>query len=358
MNLPRRSRTLPFLLITALALGACGDDTVEPRRIDFDELELALEENILTFDVAGDANSFLGDALAELADFGVEVEPAGATLPLHALQDRYGLRALPLLEPRVAFPPAVLGRTFVYDDVTLEWRVDEERTGAPATGIRVVWYATDGSGNPLGSQEIGYFDLTDQDSDGLSRLGVEVVRTTGEAPVTLADYTVGYASAGSGSLWSEQLEAEGFISQDGEDLLTFVLSGAASGDSATEAETRSFDLDFNTERLSYAFDLERTAAPDLESIDDDVVIQVNHGGAITRLELTLTQTDAALQASGGLHHQGAPVATISSGSGGLIYTKPGGGSFSGADQTRLNSVVVVMLATGYYLLSTLPLLAI
>lgn len=353
---PRSKRSLPILLAAASVLAGCGDDSIGPGTVDFGGLEQALEESQEAFFLRFDANLFIADALAELEQFGVVYTPVRSSLPLESLQTRHGVPSLPVLYPRVVFPPEVLGRTFVYDGGAASWAVDEERTGAPAGGIRVVWYETDGLGTPLDSEELGYFDLSDEDGGGLSRLGVLLVSTATGGPQVLTDYSAGYARTENGTAWSEELEADGYLIDGAGARVDFQVDGAGSGDDATDAEVQAYDLAYQTPDLSYSLSVDASVPADGLTREENLLIQVLRGSVSTRLELAVAGPTASAEGEGAVRHAGALVATITASGSQLTYSAPGGGSFTAGDRGRIDSAVGAMIVAGFNVLAFLPLL--
>jgi len=118
-----------------------------------------------------------------------------------------------------------MGATLVWSPDTGSYEVDPSRTGAPATGVRFIYYAIDPATKTpaLPLNELGRIDLTDRSSGGSGlTLGVQVVNTAGSSDVTLADYTIEGSFVLSGDT-RLQASAEGYVS-DGTDRLDFDLT--------------------------------------------------------------------------------------------------------------------------------------
>jgi len=79
-----------------------------------------------------------------------------------------------------------LGKTFVYDRATDEYIVDPQRSGAPATGVRFVLYASGAAGKPDPAREIGYADLVDEGAG--AREDVRLRWIVVEGSRTILDY--------------------------------------------------------------------------------------------------------------------------------------------------------------------------
>jgi adhesin/invasin len=83
--------------------------------------------------------------------------------------------------PAFDIPPALLGRTLVYDPSTSSYVVDPSRTGAPANGVRFVLYRVDPiSGLPVEPLvEIGHVDIVDTGAPPTVAIAITVTATGG-----------------------------------------------------------------------------------------------------------------------------------------------------------------------------------
>lgn len=117
------------------------------------------------------------------------------------------------------------GSTYVYDESDLKWKVDPERTGAPAEGVRFVWYAMDLNANspirPL--DERGYVDLVlEETSETEARMDVTFVLLEEGAPTVAAEFSILFQEdAGSGSFTVSAGGTAGSVAFDVERSFTF-----------------------------------------------------------------------------------------------------------------------------------------
>lgn len=125
---------------------------------------------------------------------------------------------------RVELPFTILGQTLVWDPDEDRYVVDPSRNDAPATGVRVVYYAMRPlSGVPVEPvSELGFIDLTDEDTAGEERLGIRVVDTSGDADIDLLDYYVGFDGDAEVEQGAATITAVGSLS-DGTETVAFDL---------------------------------------------------------------------------------------------------------------------------------------
>ncbi len=131
-------------------------------------------------------------------------------------------------------PPAALGKTFEYDLQTNQY-ADLGTLGAPAGGIRIILYAVDPITGQIVIQPLtqtGYVDLIDLQPGSPSAKQIEVilVGTTGQTPVTYADYTVGVTVTSASSF---SATSAGYVT-NGTDRADFTLSVSVSVPSQTQ----------------------------------------------------------------------------------------------------------------------------
>ena len=358
----KRLRKLAFMSLTlgmAIGLGACSDDSNPPTGLDpefpGDEIASDLDQTMAAFDASAQANSFLVGALMSLAEYGFVFEPATGSAAVVQSRQVGELRGVSLVQSNVTIPSDVLGKTFVYSATTGDWEVDESRTGAPANGVRVIWYPTDGVGTPLPQAENGYFDLTDEDGDGLSRLGVEIVSTS-SGNITLADYTVGFGSTETGTEQTERYVAEGFV-RGAERQVDFQIDGESSISGETGDETGSFDMSFQSAETTYDFDLTQTFAGDTGVYEERLTVTFTRDGVATEMDIAFSGTESASEGSGTLSHDDVVIAHIvPQGEGEFAFTNPDGEPFGQAAQAQLGRVVNALFVSGFYMLLSIPLL--
>ena len=294
----------------ALLVGvwACGSDGTGPNGENFDAQTTAdaLESVDAAFQTAAFASL---DALGD--DFqlpgGVVLAPVELLeLAAHPGAPEFSVRAAAAAQRVLASsaPAAVLipeqyrGLTLVYHP-TEGYYVDEERTGAPANGIRFILYAvnpvTHAITEPL--TEIGYADVTAEGTETTASLRLTVV--SGE--VTYLDYSVTLA----GLIVSPEFTVEGYFT-DGTERVDFTLIHSA----AIMLAGWSVDIDYSIEVGDFTMDVvlgiegageqETSVTVDIEFSDGTNTVAVegtleNGGGTLevyanTNLFATITIT--------------------------------------------------------------------
>jgi hypothetical protein len=226
--LNRPVRTLGIAL--AMGLWACGSDTTGPESGNFDTE--ATTAGLATVNGAFETAAFasleaLGDNFgipgAASAPAAVELLKAAAHPTAPDFSERMSTAASELLATSAA--PAVVLIPEEYRGLTLTYtgeggyEVDETITDGPTDGIRFILYAV----NPITHviteplTEIGYADLTDEGTEAVASIGLEVV----SGSVTYLDYLVTL----SGTFLNPTFAIAGFIF-DGTDRADFTLTHA------------------------------------------------------------------------------------------------------------------------------------
>lgn len=356
----KREWTQKFLPIAVVLAAAACDSAAPPEdaweNFDPQAVMAAAEEVVAPAAASEEANIALHDAAGDLILMGVEFAPEAEIRPLRQPQAA-------VFAPTVAYrtmltiPAELQGRTFVYDPAAGGWEVDDARTGAPANGVRIVYYATTATGDyALPLSERGYIDLTDEDTSTQSRVGVHIVRTTGGTDLTLADYIQGYSETETAAGWVSRVQAEGLFS-DGTDQVNFTFAAVDSLDNATEESAWTFGMSFEGENADYEW---RAEGVDQISgaYDEQYRISLARQGEVTGLELDFSGTSTTDDASGILSHRGITLANIALSEAGdsFVFTKPGGDSFTQSEQQTLESLLFTLIFAGFNILSYLPLL--
>ena len=159
--------------------------------------------------------------------------------------------ARPAISASMAVPPAAAGKTFVWDSASASY-VASDRTGAPASGVRVILYAEDNTGTivtPL--VETGYVDFTDL-SSGSTRKGRLAAVVSGS---TILDYTVTVT----GDETQGEIKLDGYlVSAAGRLNVNFDLTGATGADSTTTF-TLASALDLPSRNASFDFGMHGTS---------------------------------------------------------------------------------------------------
>lgn len=358
VRLPRLA-LLPLLLV---ALPGCDDDATSPDGDlgDLNPAELVPAVNALVepLNASTAATANLNGAIPDLTDAGVEwriVEsPARARL-----LDRWSLQpvalnaSVPALP--VSFPPELVGQTFVFNFEGQQWEVDDTRAGAPADGVRLVWYTVDGSGLirfPL--EERGYIDLTPGTGEG-DALDILVVETGASGDVVVLDFVQSRASTGD-AVQIESFTASGHFA-DGTLATDFDIASEQSVEEATDDSSYDVEIVLEDSDTRYTMRLDGTQTGATGEYEDRVSSTVVRGGATTILEVVFQGSASSQEdASGTLRHNGSLIANIDIQGSNFSFSTPDGALFSGAQSNDLNAVFSVMTRNGLQVLLNLPLL--
>ncbi|NIQ56016.1 MAG: hypothetical protein GWN71_22430 [Gammaproteobacteria bacterium] len=348
----------PHALVPLLALlgtTACGDST-DPggQRLDIEagEVLLAIQSLVVPVRTSADAGSTLLGATDALVDAGVEFDREP---PQPEKGEWLGFDFLPELAS-VVFPPEVQGQTFIYDPAREQWVIDESRTDAPETGIRVVWYALSNGFLVFPLNERGYIDLTDEDDGGaLSLLGVRMVADNATETLLLSEFTRGHALTVDGTEEVERVEAAGFYS-DGANDADFDLASVASADEATGGYLSSLDLELTSPGTgpSYAVHFEESAASSADDPRGRFLITVVRDGVTTVLDIDLPG-EGDTDGSGTLSHAGTTIANVTLNSGQSRFTTPDGQRVDSGQAVELSALVRAMLIGWLDVVSSLPI---
>jgi hypothetical protein len=155
------------------------------------------------------------------------------------------------------------GKTFVYDLEFENYRVDPERDGAPATGVRFITYATDAAGRPIVGQETGYADLVDEGDGSAEDVALHLLVRQGAAAVL--DYSIRADDTGHGGT----LAVGGFL--QGADRLEFTVD--------VEGRHDELDVDFDLGIDARDFEVSGSVygAKEGESGEGEIEIHARHG---------------------------------------------------------------------------------
>jgi hypothetical protein len=332
-------------LVLAVAAGCNDSDQgVVIEDLDVASVQLTVQDLVVPINASVEASSVLQDAFEDLTDQGLEFDRADRPVPL-ALAAFDGAVELPTALPTV-IPAELLGRTFVYDVAQDTWVADDARTGAPADGVRVIWYDLDGFGELiLPPVEQGYTDLVPADAGGMNRLDVLVVNDTGDSPVALADLVHGYRMSGTDPD-TTYYEAQGFYG-DGQVQTTFDIDGTSTESTTGALVSDVFMIDLTRGSQRYLLEVDATIG-DTEHYTGTV----EQGSVRTVVDLQLAQTG---QQGGSVSHNGSVVATILYNGGQFEFVPPGGGDFSGSQQQQLLVLTQTLLLAGLNLPLAMPL---
>lgn len=321
------------LLLTAVSVAACDETTTDPLT-DFDA-EVTAE--VVDSMIAAAETDELEDAFSSLEAAGILFGgPTGTVLasetPLNP--DAAALLGLGDLAAADLFPTEYLGVTFEWHEAEMAY-VPSDATGAPEDGVRIIYYAIDPTtekpASPLNA--LGYVDLRDLSAMDSDRLGVKVVRTSGDSDVTLADYHIDVSFSFTQSSFVVDVASVGFLS-NGTDQLNFDL---AQGVSATDTEvsiTQDYSLDEEGTDNAMSFTATITADPRSESDDPetmDAMATISNGASTQRLEIMWA--DQALE--GTIYHNDQAVVLIGGDLDNPQFTDTNGNALS---QQQLNAL--------------------
>jgi hypothetical protein len=350
-------------LFLAIAVVACGSDSTTPpdgdETLDFDAFAVAdaAEALVQPLQPTVEPSVSLRDAFEYLQDReGVTFDREPSPLVERARR-LVGLEALGVARS-VEFPSTIQGETFVYDEGLRTWMVDTMRTGAPETGVRIIWYTTDQAGNfDLPLTERGFIDLTDLDvsTDMLNQLGVRIVETSSGTPTVFTDMSQGYWIQGDVE-WSEHFEATG-VYGDGTTTVTFSLDSDAAGNDDTGDQDVTYDIVLEAPSASYTLALTGSDDGSTGTTEEGYAITLVADAVSTQLGLDfLIPQSGSQEGTGSISHDGASVANISVQGTVFQYTAPNGRGFTDISISQLDTLVQTMLLSGFIVLLNLPLL--
>jgi len=327
-------KRLTSAALAALALAACKE-TISPDAVDTGALTDKVATIATTFD-----NNAAYQAMTSLSfsfpQFG-GTNLVRATLPaspqslmgLSTLRQRLRVAA-PAVQPGPAdaqalFPVDVLGKTFEWNTTNDVYEATT-RTGAPATGIRIIIYtATFGAPiEPL--QELGYLDLTDESTASADQLGVLLKLGN----TTIADYAITAVSATT----SQRLTAAGYIT-------------GATGSGRVDFSLMVYD-DFNTGGGDFEYTVTAQAG-------GQVVVDFHDNGngtgtGLMRISdgqntIEITTTETLTSSSGQIKFNGVVVATMSqSGDGEPIIVGANGRELTQQQKDDLGAIIIGVLS--------------
>jgi len=314
-------------LFTFGVLAGCSDSSGPDTDFDAADAEqIAAEvENVASaVEAPDDALQSLQLASAALG-FGAGFDVAAA-IPGEYRIAPAALWEIGSIGPAALIPSNYLGVTFVWDE-TEQWYVPSDRTGAPANGVRVVYYAmdpvTEMPVSPL--QELGYVDLADEGTAESERLGITVVSTSGDSNVTLADYYLDISWEETATSFTVNASAVGFIS-DGTNQLDFDLNQSVSGSETSGLSlTMDHTLSLPGQDVSVNFTASGTFDLQTEEMGDlDVTFTIQNGADTMVLEATVSTANGSETIEGTIKYNGEVVANISGSPENPTFTKPDG----------------------------------
>lgn len=358
MKTPERRRWVPLLAAAALLAG-CGDSGTEPLP-DYDPFDTVdrIDAVLEPLDMGRDVYAGLELATDILYYYGADavadlLRASGTGLIQEAVPDAAALReeaarhlarragADGAVLPRLAFPSAIQGRTLVWDPGQSGYVIDTSLTGAPANGVRIVYYVSDASGTPTSSATpLGYIDLTDEDRSLAERVGVRIVEygATVSQDREVADYAVEMSVSGGAAAGTLEFGMAGMTAGTG-DVLDFDLVQRFSWSDSQNYDRLVMDYRFDTDRgpLTLALDAQSGfEAPVWERIE--YTVRFGAGGATTaQLNVFVDQND---RLSGGIVVDGRTVIEISGTDGNPQFRRPRGDALTSSEIATLEQVWV------------------
>lgn len=350
------SRLLKLPLIGLLLAGAACDDGTSPADLgDLNPfaLALALDRLQAPLQASSPALTNLRKAIPSLTAAGIAFDR-----PLATRFDA-AFRAASLVPPApplaLEIPPELIGKTFAYEAASAGWAVDESREGAPADGIRILWYAVDGSGEiaqPL--VERGYIDLTPGENTPAEPVMVQVV-STGDGGQTLMDYGQWHDTTAVGSAETEDFGASGFYA-DASTTVQFSLVSAEAADSETGEESYSLDVTVESPEVAYEMNVSGKVAAGTSVYEDLLTATAVGSAGTTVLDVMFRGTaDVQEDAGGTLTHDGRVVADVVINGDTFEFSRPGGGSIPAAQASELNLLFQALTLNGFNLIYRIPL---
>ena len=363
MMTPERRRWVPLLAAAALLAG-CGDSGTEPLP-DYDPFDTVdrIDAVLEPLDMGSDVYAGLELATDILYYYGGDVvadllRASGTGLIQEAVPDAAALReeaarhlarravagtdgADGTVLPRLAFPSSIQGRTLVWDPAQNGYVIDTSLTGAPANGVRIVYYVSDASGTPTSSATpLGYIDLTDEDRSLAERVGVRIVEygATVSQDRELADYAVEMSVSGGSGAGTLEFGMAGMTAGNG-DVLDFDLVQRFSWSDSQDYDRLVMDYRFDTDRgpLTLVLNAQsRFEAPVWDRIE--YIVRFGSGGSDTaQLEVLVDQSD---RLSGGIEVGGRTVIEISGTDGNPQFRRPRGDALTSSEIATLERIWV------------------
>lgn len=347
-----RSRHAAVFLLVLLA-GCSDDDPVAPRFSgeSAGNTAAAAAQVVHPIENSQGVADNLFVAILSLIDLSADAPHpvlSAAALPFRAgaASDLGGAIALTRAAPPPAagammgllIPDALEGSTLVWDLELHRYVVDEAATGAPANGVRFVYYATDFRGAlvvPL--TPLGHIDLVDASTTSSARLEIEAVRSAGN--VTLADYFV--RGSASRNLVSSTIElaSAGYIS-DGEERVDFELSWLGTGTGTTSTVTTSYF--FEGDAGSLDLDIESFESATLYAVEGTFTVEHGNTTGVFAFEGENERIEGVFT------YNGTDVALFSGSEGNPTFTNPDGDPLSVQELQALVAIWGAFLFTNFF----------
>ena len=225
-------------------------------------------------------------------------------------------------------PESFRGRTYVYQQEE-GYYFDEERTGAPANGMRFVLYEVNPVTHDPGTTEIGYVDIIDESTD--AAVVARLVVVSGQTE--FMNYTV----SASGLIGSISFGVSGFIT-DGTDQVDVDLTSSFSSTFASE----SVDIVYTIGVPSRDFNMTASLVMEFERETDQGTMTIN-------VQFSERSNSVQFQGSFGLSEEeagtlnvlvnGQLFATITITGDDFVVAGPNGGTLSAAEAEALGTMM-------------------
>ncbi|HEX6589190.1 MAG TPA: hypothetical protein VF039_09215 [Longimicrobiales bacterium] len=340
----------------SVLLVACGDD--DPSGPAF-SAETATEMAVVAEDVVAPIEStenlqlHLGLAWGALLGF----DPGAELSPLYPFATMRELRqplAASRTVPSAAAPTGLLlpdeieGTTFVWSAAEGQYVASEE-PGAPASGVRFVYYAINPvSGEPaLPLNALGHIDLIDESTEERARLEIVAIQDQGD--VTLADYFVEGGVSGNLVTNTVTIDSEGYFS-DGSDRLDFDMHMAMTG--SESASTEEFSAELSANGGSITVDMTETLTGE-DDIESEATFTIEGEGNRATFGFTTVGTLEAATIDGALEFNGTEVVVVSGDAFDPEFTRPDGSALTATEVDALGRMWLAAGMTTLFVFQTL-----
>lgn len=347
LALLRTARPMAAAAALSVLLGACGDD--DPSGPAFsaetaEEMAIVAEGVVEPIESTSELQLNLGLAWGALLGFdgGAQLSPLQPFTAMRALREPLtASRSMPAWRAAptgLLIPDEIAGTVFVWSVVEGRY-VASDLAGAPANGVRFVYYAVDPvSGEPAEPlNDLGHIDLIDASTEARARL--EIVAVQDQGAVTLADYFVEGGVTGNLVTQTITIDSEGYYS-DGSDRLDFDMHFAASESGETLTETFTAALEANGGSITV--DLEETLVGE-DEIDVEASFTIAGDGNEATFSYTTTGTFESATIDGVLEFNGADVVVVSGDAYDPEFTRPDGSALTA---NEVDALARMWLAAG------------
>ena len=351
----RTARPLAAATAASVLLVGCGDDDPAGPRFSEEtanQVAAVAEDVVAPMDATVEVQMNLANAMFALS--GVSTAPMAPMQPFSAInalrRPLAAARALPIpsAPSGVLIPDEWEGTTFVWSSAE-EMYVASDLNGAPASGIRFVYYAVDPvSGYPAEPlNDLGHIDLIDASTATRSRLEIVAVRDQGD--VTLADYFVEGGVSGNLATQVVTIDSEGFFS-DGSDRLDFDM-GMTLTSTGEEEGTIVMDVDLSAN--GGAIDAHFEDSVDGDLIETETSFTIEGGGNEATFAYTTSGNEFEATIDGALTFNGREAVVVTGDAYDPEFTQPDGSPLTADEIDALVRMWAAIGMTGLFVLQTL-----